>query len=141
MTTNELVIWQSFIMRRDRDLERLWQRNLEGDPISGKFFDGLGEWLEKCRKAPDKTPQCLTCERAFCNPVQPPLTYLVTYSEDPRTNPSGLVYADVLILTGVCWRCAKMSDAELLKHGGELTAKFMKGRVLGHAHLPATGAH
>jgi hypothetical protein len=123
-------------MRRDCDLEWLWQKEQAGDPLGRKFFTGLGEWLEKCRKAPDKTPQCLTCDQIFCDPAQPPLTFLVTHSEDLRIN--------VLLLTGVCWRCAEKSDTELLKHGTELTAKFLKGRVHGASSfncLPATGYH
>ena len=38
-------------MRRDRDLEWLWQRAQARDPLGCKFFDGIGKWLEKCRKA------------------------------------------------------------------------------------------
>jgi hypothetical protein len=30
-------------MRRDRDLERLWQKSQAGDPLACKFFGGLGE--------------------------------------------------------------------------------------------------
>ena len=46
-----------------------------------------------------------------------------------------------MLLTGVCWRCAEKSDAELLKHGTELTAKFLKGRVYGERHPLAETAH
>jgi hypothetical protein len=124
----EQVIWECFLMRRDRDLEWLWQKAQARDPLGCKFFDGFGEWLEKCRNAPaDKAPQCLTCEQTFRD--QPPLTHLVTHSADPRIN--------VLLLTGVCWRCAEKSDAELLKYGTELMAKFLKGRVYGECY-PAT---
>jgi len=81
------VIWECFLMRRDRDLEWLWQKAQAGDPLGCKFFDGIGQWREKCRKAPaDKAPQCLTCEQTFRDPVQPPLTFLVTHSEDPWIN-------------------------------------------------------
>jgi hypothetical protein len=62
-----------------------------------------------------------------------PLTFLVTHSEDPRIS--------ALVLTGVCWRCAEKSDTELLKHGVELTAKFLKGRVHGERHAPAKTTH
>jgi hypothetical protein len=121
-------------MRRDRDLEWLWQRAQARDPLGRKFFDGIGKWLEKCRKAPaDKAPQCLTCEQILRDPAQPPLTFFVTHSEDPRIN--------VLLLTGVCWHCAEKSDAELLKHGTELTAKFLKGRVYGERHPLAETTH
>jgi hypothetical protein len=109
MTADEQVIWECFLMRRDRDLEELWQKEQAGDPLGRKFFDGLGEWLEKCRRGPDKAPQCLVCEHVFCDPKQPPLTFLVTHSENPRIN--------VILLTGVCWRCASKSDAELLQLG------------------------
>ena len=89
---------------------------------------------EKCQKAPaSKAPQCLACEHAFRDPAQPPLTFLVTHSEDPRIN--------VLLLTGVCWRCAEKNDAELLKHGTKLTAKFLKGRELGEHQPPAPATH
>src|SRR5262249_24280469 len=81
------VIWECFLMRRDRDLERLWQRAQARDPLGCKFFDGIGEWLEKCRKAPaDQAPHGLTCEQPFRDPAQPPLTFFVTHSEDPRIN-------------------------------------------------------
>lgn len=136
MTMGEQVIWETFLMRRDRDLEWLWQKAQERDPLGCKFFDGFGAWLEKVRKAPaDKAPQCLTCEQTFCDAAHPPLTYLVTHSEDPRVN--------VLILTGVCWRCAEKSDAELLKRGSESTAKFLKGYVLSacHFHYPSSAKH
>ena len=83
-----------------------------------------------CRKAPaDKAPQCLACEQTFRDPAQLPLAFLVTHSEDPRIN--------VVLLTGICWRCAEKSDTELLKRGTELTAKFLKGRVYGRA--PSSG--
>jgi hypothetical protein len=98
MTADEQVIWECFIMRRDRDLERLWQQAQAGDSLGCKFFDGLNEWMKKCREAPDKTPQCLTCEHTFCDPAQLPLTFAVTHTEDPQVNK--------IILTGVCWRCA-----------------------------------
>lgn len=134
MTAEEQVIWESFLMRRDRDLEWLWQKEQTGDPLGIKFFTVIGEWLEKHRKAPaDKAPQCLTCEQVFCSPAPPPLTYLVTHSEDPRI--------DVMLLTGVCWRCADKSDAELLRHGAELTAKFLNGRMCGWRHLSAETTH
>ena len=126
MAAMEQVIWESFLMRRARDLERLWRGDLAGDPICRKFFSGLGKWLEKCRAPVGETPLCLTCEQTFCNPAQPPLTFLVTYSEEPRNSRRPL-----LILTGVCWRCAKKSDAELLKYGSELTAQLLRGRVQG----------
>jgi hypothetical protein len=119
-------------MRGDRDLDRLWQKQQAGDSIAGKFFDGLGKWLAKCQKGPDKTPLCLACKRTFCDRAQPPTTFLVTYSEDPRI--------DVIILTGVCRHCAEKSDTDLLTHGTKLTAKFLKGRVLGWSHHPATQA-
>jgi hypothetical protein len=60
MTIEDQVIWECFIMRRDRDLEPLWQQAQAGDPRAGMFFDGLGEWRKKCREAPDKTPQSAT---------------------------------------------------------------------------------
>jgi hypothetical protein len=133
MTAEQQVIWECFLMRRDRDLEWLWQEEQAGDPLGRKFFTGLGEWLEKCQKPPAKAPQCLTCEQTFCDSAQPPLTFLVTHSEDPRIN--------VVLLTGVCWRCAEKSDTELLKYGTELTAKFLKGRVCGECHPPAPATH
>ena len=86
MTAEQQVIWECFLMRRDRDLEWLWQEEQAGDPLGRKFFTGLGEWLEKCQKPPAKAPQCLTCEQTFRDPVQPPLTFLVTHSEDPWIN-------------------------------------------------------
>jgi len=99
-----------------------------------QVFDGIGEWLEKCRKAPaDKAPQCLTCEQTFRDPAQPPLTFFVSHSEDPRIN--------VMLLTGVCWRCAEKSDTELLKRGTELTAKFLKGRAYGERHPSTETTH
>ena len=134
MTAEEQVIWESFLMRRDRDLEWLWQRAQARDPLGCKFFDGIGEWLEKCRKAPaDKAPQCLACGQTFRDAAQPPLTFLVTHSEDPRIN--------LMLLTGVCWRCAEKSDTELLKRGTELTAKFLKGRAYGERHPLAETTH
>jgi len=134
MTAEQQVIWECFLMRRDRDLEWLWQGQQAGDPLGRRFFTGLGGWLEKCRKTPaDKAPQCLTCEQTFCDPTQMPLTFLVTHSEDQRIS--------ALALTGVCWRCAEKSDTELLKHGAELTAKFLKGRVHGERHPPAQTTH
>jgi hypothetical protein len=134
MTAEQQVIWECFLMRRERDLEWLWQGQQAGDPLGRKFFTGLGGWLEKCRKTPvDEAPQCLTCEQTFCDPTQMPLTFLVTHSEDPRIS--------ALVLTGVCWRCAEKSDTELLKHGVELTAKFLKGRVHGERHPPAQTTH
>jgi len=57
---------------------------------------------------------------------------LVTYSEDPRI--------DGIILTGVCRHCAEKSDTDLLTHGAELTAKFLKGRALGWVHHPVAQA-
>jgi len=70
MTAKEQVIWECFLMRRDRDLERLWQKAQARDPLGVKFFDGFGKWREKCRRAPtDKAPQCLTCEQTFHGPL------------------------------------------------------------------------
>jgi hypothetical protein len=46
-----------------------------------------------------------------------------------------------VLLTGVCWRCAAKSDAELLKQGAELTAKFMNGRVYGWRYATAETTH
>jgi hypothetical protein len=70
MTAEKQAIWECFLMRRDRDLEWLWQREQAGDPLGRKFFTGFGEWLEKCRKMPaDKAPQCLAHLRA--NLLQP----------------------------------------------------------------------
>jgi len=135
MVMTEQVIWESFLMRRDRDLDRLWQGDQARDPICRKFFTGLGKWLEKCRAPVGKTPLCLTCEQTFCEPTQPPLTFLVTYSEDPRIEP------DLLILTGVCWCCAEKSDEELLKRGSKITAQFLKGRVQGFKTLCKHGVH
>jgi hypothetical protein len=43
MTTEEQVIWECFLMRRDRDLEWLWQEERVEDSLGRKFFDGLGE--------------------------------------------------------------------------------------------------
>jgi hypothetical protein len=133
MIVEEPVIWQCFLMRRDRDLDWLWQKAQAGDPLSCKFFDGIGEWLEKCRKAPAETPQCLTCEQTFCDPTQPPLTFLVAHSEDPRIKE--------LLLTAVCWRCALQNDTDLLKHGAELMAKFLKGRVHGQCYPLTQSTH
>jgi len=94
MAADQQVIWECFLMRRERDLEWLWQGQQAGDPLGRKFFTGLGGWLEKCRKTPvDEAPQCLTCEQTFCDPTQMPLTFLVTHSEDPRIS--------ALVLTGV----------------------------------------
>ena len=134
MTAEQEVIWECFLMRRERDLEWLWQGQQAGDPLGRKFFTGLGGWLEKCRNTPvDEAPQCLTCKQTFCDPTQMPLTFLVTHSEDPRIS--------ALALTGVCWRCAEKSDTELLKHGTELTAKFLKAACMASAtrrHRPRT---
>jgi hypothetical protein len=71
MTAEQEVIWECFLMRRERDLEWLWQGQQAGDPLGRKFFTGLGGWLEKCRNAPvDEAPQCLTCNQTFCDPTQ-----------------------------------------------------------------------
>jgi hypothetical protein len=133
MPIEEQVIWECFVMRRDRDLERLWQKAQAGDPLGCKFFDGFGEWREKCRKAPDATPQCLTCEHAFCDPTQPPLTFVVIHTEDPRVNQ--------IILTGVCWRCAEKSDAQLRRRSIGLLAKHIEVRTLGECHPASQIAH
>ena len=90
----EQVIWESFLMRRARDLERLWRGDQAGDPI--------------CRN---------------------------THNADPR------FASDMLILTGICWRCAEKSDAELLKYGSELTAQLLRGRVQGFKTLCSQEAH
>ena len=47
MTTEEQVIWECFLMRRDRDLEWLWQKAQARDPLGRKFFDGIGEQLAR----------------------------------------------------------------------------------------------
>jgi hypothetical protein len=126
MPANKEVFWRSIITRLDRDLERMWQSSEAGDLLCDKFFFyALGLWLEKCRKPVDEAPRCLACEHAFCDYAQPPLTYLITYSEDPR------IQLDLLVMTGICQRCAKKNDAELLKLGAELTAKRLDGRALG----------
>ena len=133
MPIEEQVIWECFVMRRDRDLERLWQKQQAGDSLAGKFFDGLGEWRAKCRKGSDKAPQCLTCEHAFCDPAQPPLTFVVTHTEDPRVNQ--------IILTGVCWRYAEKSDTQLRKHSIALLAKYIEIRTLGECDPPTQITH
>jgi hypothetical protein len=55
-------------MRRECDLEWLWQGDQSGDPLGCEFFAGFGE-REKCRKTPvDEAPQCLACEQTFATP-------------------------------------------------------------------------
>src|SRR5262249_61896903 len=77
------VIWECFLMRRDRDLERLWHRAQARDPLGCKFFDGIGEWLEKWRKGPaGKAASWITWEQTFRHPAAPALTVFVVPSRD-----------------------------------------------------------
>ncbi len=56
MTMEEQVIWKCFLMRRDRDLEWLWQEEQAGKPLGRKFFTGFGQWRQKRRKAAAEAP-------------------------------------------------------------------------------------
>jgi hypothetical protein len=123
------VVWESFIVRFERDLEQMCRAAAVGDPICRKFFIGLQQWLKHCHEA-SEAPLCLTCEQEFHTHAWP-FTFMVTYSEDPRVKQ--------IVLTGVCARCStEKSNPELLKYGGELLAtKFFDGRVLGF-HGPSS---
>jgi hypothetical protein len=38
MIAEQQVIWECFLIRRDRDLEWLWQEEQAGAPLGHKFF-------------------------------------------------------------------------------------------------------
>jgi hypothetical protein len=76
-----------------------------GDQVLDRLAKEVGN------SAYGKIAQAVASQRSIPDDVD-------THSADPRIN--------VVLLTGICWRCAEKSDTELLKRGTELTAKFLK---------------
>jgi hypothetical protein len=129
------IVWSAIIVRHTRDLEGLVRAASDGDRVSRGFLLGLGQWLKMHRSVvAKKAPLCLACSHAFRRERELPFPFMMTYSEDPRVRQ--------IVLTGVCERCSKRSDPELLKYGSEQMCKMLDGgEVVGFQHGSQSRQH
>jgi hypothetical protein len=132
----EEAVWTCIIIRQGRDRPMLSAALEAGDPIVHQIHVGVQHWLrERWLNSAAVPSLCLTCEHQFHpEPALPPRTFAVAYSEDPRVN--------MILMSGVCPRCALKTDTELLAHAGELVRRATDGRMLGfHTIRPSPNIH